>query len=960
MLPVVVLSLPFIYMLVRKPVLRRLAIRNASRRPRETMLVILGSLLGTAIITSSGVVGDTLASSVKLGAFTHLGPVDEIVQTTAPGVGPKVQQTIEAIHSPDIDGVLPIVASQAAVVVGEGASRKAEPHAGVFEVDFDRGRQFGGQPDATGLEGPTPTGQNVDITEDLAHTLGVRAGSTVNIAAYGASVAVKVARVLPRKGIAGFGFGFASTAPNVFVPLGTFARVAAAIPPGAPVAPPVTYIAVSNRGDVLGGVKLTPTVRPQLEGAISGKFPATVQPVKQDLLDNADKFGKQQTMLFTSIGFFSVLAGILLLINIFVMLAQERKTEMGMLRAVGLRRASLVGTFSLEGWLYALGASLVGVIAGIGIARVIVLVTQNIFGGSRNRFNGGLELHFRAALGVVQNGFVIGFVIAMVTVVATSMWISRLNVIRAIRDLPDPTGDHEQRRRSQIAGGGGVGVGTLLLASGLAGQAPFTLLLGPAILGLGIVPVLRYAMSRRVLVTTVCGLLIAWEIFAFSLFPRLFQDASIFIFVVEGFVSIIAAVCLISVNQDVIGAVLRRAGGGAKNMSLRLGLAYPLARRFRTALILSMYALVVFIITFVTIFSHLFQGQIKDFTAKVAGGFDLRVQSNPANPVPLGAVTSRPEVEAVSPISTVNAQFKAPTLTHTDEFGFWPGATFDSSYLDRGPNVLHERAAQYPSDRAAYEALLTHPDLIIPSSFFLQRGGGPPRGHLTVGDKITIKSPVTGQQRDLTVAAISESGFGNLYAFISPSTMHDLYGSQLVPDLLYVATKRGVDPDRFATSLNGAYLANGADAISFRSFIQQNLSQQEGFFHLMQGYLALGLVVGIAGLGVVMVRAVRERRRQVGVLRSLGFSAVAVRRAFVAESAFVALEGIVIGVVLASITAWRLVGSGSFGQALNFSLPWLQLFVLVAATAIASLLATATPAQQASRIRPAVALRIAD
>ena len=42
-----------------------------------------------------------------------------------------------------------------------------------------------------------------------------------------------------------------------------------------------------------------------------------------------------------------------------------------------------------------------------------------------------------------------------------------------------------------------------------------------------------------------------------------------------------------------------------------------------------------------------------------------------------------------------------------------------------------------------------------------------------------------------------------------------------------------------------------------------------------------------------MVRAVRERRRQVGVLRALGFQAAAVRAAFVVESAFVAVEGVV-------------------------------------------------------------------
>ena len=43
---IVVLSLPFLYILIRKPILRRLAIRNAVRRPRESLLVIAGSSSG--------------------------------------------------------------------------------------------------------------------------------------------------------------------------------------------------------------------------------------------------------------------------------------------------------------------------------------------------------------------------------------------------------------------------------------------------------------------------------------------------------------------------------------------------------------------------------------------------------------------------------------------------------------------------------------------------------------------------------------------------------------------------------------------------------------------------------------------------------------------------------------------------------------------------------------------------
>jgi putative ABC transport system permease protein len=108
------------------------------------------------------------------------------------------------------------------------------------------------------------------------------------------------------------------------------------------------------------------------------------------------------------------------------------------------------------------------------------------------------------------------------------------------------------------------------------------------------------------------------------------------------------------------------------------------------------------------------------------------------------------------------------------------------------------------------------------------------------------------------------------------------------------------------------------------------------------------------------VRAVRERRREVGVLRSLGFDPKQVRRVFVAESSFVALEGILLGTALALISTWRLMTSGAFGDGLEFSVPFGQLALIIVLAFLATLAATASPAQQASRIRPAVALRIAD
>jgi putative ABC transport system permease protein len=85
-----------------------------------------------------------------------------------------------------------------------------------------------------------------------------------------------------------------------------------------------------------------------------------------------------------------------------------------------------------------------------------------------------------------------------------------------------------------------------------------------------------------------------------------------------------------------------------------------------------------------------------------------------------------------------------------------------------------------------------------------------------------------------------------------------------------------------------------------------------------------------------------------------------VGRSFAIETGFVATEGTVIGAVLALITLYDIVAlSDSFGK-MSFSIPYVSLAVLLLGTVTASLLATVWPTIAASRIRPAVALRMTD
>ena len=85
-LPILVLAGISVFDVAFRPTIRRLALRNIVRRRGEAVLVVVGSLLGTAIITASFIMGGTVGASIRDFARTQLGPTDEAIRVPALGV----------------------------------------------------------------------------------------------------------------------------------------------------------------------------------------------------------------------------------------------------------------------------------------------------------------------------------------------------------------------------------------------------------------------------------------------------------------------------------------------------------------------------------------------------------------------------------------------------------------------------------------------------------------------------------------------------------------------------------------------------------------------------------------------------------------------------------------------------------------------------------------------------------
>ncbi len=944
---------------VRHPVARRLAWRSAGRRRAETVLVIVGSLLGTAIITGSLIVGDTLGSSIRAGAFTELGPVDETV--TAPGVDalPTLRDALDGLgEEPAVDGLAFGLRARGAAATGmDGPDPSVEPDVLLLELDIEGAADLGGNAAATGLaDARTPKDGEAAVSTALADRLDVRVGDRLSVFAYGERRSFEIIDVLPEVGLAGYSAGPGADSPNVFLPPGTLGEMVAAGPEGRQASPPVAVAFVSNAGGVLDGVdrtdEVTRLIGERLDAA-GQTGQAEVADRKRELMDNADETASWMSETFLGIGAFAIIAGILLLVNVFVMLADERRNELGIMRAVGMHRSELVRAFFLEGVLYAAAAAVFGALAGIGVGAGIIELAKGI---STDPTGATLQLRFAATPTSIVVGALIGLLIALITILATSVRISRLNIIRAIRDLPPPS----RRSRGRIAIAVAVVatvLGAVATGSGVAAQDGVGLLLGPAIVAAGLTPLLGKVADRHRIVTALGFAVVVWGLAAPAVSPDAFRNAETIVFVVQGLVLTGAAIAVLARNQHTIGRLVRRAVGGVSNITARLGLAYPMARPFRTTMTLAMYALVVFTLVQISVFTQAFGGQVDAFTDAESGDYDLLVDSAPADPLPPDEVRRNDAVRSVAPLyhASFDIQFRA---SGHDEFQRWFASGFDRRLLQTRPPALERWLPELPDDeRAVWQHVLEHPDTMIVDQMFLQNAQ-----QVELGDVVDVRDPITGTTRRRTAVASAEAGIAGSGPFMSADSLTAVLGPRATTSRLYVALDDDADPRQVADTLEAEHLQHGVQARTFRDIVSQRQQDNLQFLRILQGYLMLGLLIGIAGLAVVMVRAVRERRQQIGVLRAVGLQPGTVGRTFMLEAAFISLQGILIGALLGVATAHQLItNAGALGGTdIDFLVPWTEIALLLAVTLAGSVFAAGWPARQASHIRPATALRITE
>jgi hypothetical protein len=603
---------------------------------------------------------------------------------------------------------------------------------------------------------------------------------------------------------------------------------------------------------------------------------------------------------FTYFSFFIVVSAVLLTVLFFRLGIEQRLRQIGVLRASGFSIAYVRRLLLCEAIVLAVAGSAIGVAGAVGYATIIMYGLRTWWVGAVG--TSMLRLHVSAMpLAIGAAG---GIAAAGVCVALSLRSVARLSPRRLLTTQTIETdGASVKPWRSQMLAWVCVTAGVLMLVAGFlfhAAQAGMFFGAGTALLCASLFKMSAALRSRDTSPLTGSG---AWPLW-------------------------------------------------------RLGFRSAATRPSRSVLSAALIAAAVFIIVSVDAFRR-GDAAIGDRHSGT-GGFALIAQSE----VPL---LSTPNDAAGREALVVNApEF---SRVHFTRFRLRPGedASCLNLYRPSAPTLIAPEAEFAASGRFAFATSLAATDAERANPWLLLTrslpGGEVPAIadatslqyvlHASVGDTFAMD---IGRDQPLVlrfVAALRDSVLqGEL--IISETQFTRLFPAQQGYRLFLIddpATTDRAHADALAGTLERELAPFGFDAVSTIERLASFHRVENTYLSTFQALGALGLLLGTIGLSAIMFRNVLERRRELALLRAVGYDARAVRIVIIGEAALLLGAGLAAGLVCAALAiapAW--LGRGG-------SVPGPGLLLLLITIAIAGLLSSAIATRAALGGRILEALR---
>jgi putative ABC transport system permease protein len=292
----------------------------------------------------------------------------------------------------------------------------------------------------------------------------------------------------------------------------------------------------------------------------------------------------------------------------------------------------------------------------------------------------------------------------------------------------------------------------------------------------------------------------------------------------------------------------------------------------------------------------------------------------------------------------------------------------DQTFLETTEWKFSYRASGYETDQDVVDALKADSTLVVVDEIAIFGNDfGPPStldlpGFDEDGDSFQpiqlALSNADGQGKtNVTIVGVIDPSVSLFFGMFGTGPTLDPVIGQSPTERYYIQTTGDADTVSIARAIEGAVIQQGVRVTSIQQTLEDAQRITSGFLYMIQGFMGLGLIVGLAAIGVIAFRSVVERRQQIGMLRALGFQKGMVSFAFLVETAYVVVLGIIAGTVMGLVLARNLLASDSENLDVNFTIPYPLIAIILIGTVIVALLMAYVPSRQASNISPADALR---
>ncbi len=733
------------------------------------------------------------------------------------------------------------------------------------------------------------------------------------------------------------------------------------------------------------------------------------------ILETSDQILGDVLLAFNLFGALIIFAGILLLVNIQLIQVEDRISQLGILRAIGSRRREIVSLFLIESVVLGIFGSLLGVAGGYGMSVFLVYqIGQTFFEGVINLQPTvtGASIIYSVVLGLILS---VGAGIFPAIRAARVDVIEVIRGIKKVK--PKRTGNFSLGLGlTFIVGGIGIFVsqyllyGSFFVASGWDTALEQWMFMGAsAAILIGISLILGYLFSKKIMGNgiglTFMGIAIVMLLTSLSSLKEVTENTKIL--ATLAVVLALGSIIVVGVNLAAVTNSLRnllyrtRLKKGVSLISSK----YMTSKSMRSTLTFGIFALVLTMNIFAGIYQSTYSYNTLESAEFYSGGAAINIDLD--TPI---ANSSLVDIErdlydvdsAITYVKGINSTITY--ITQVEGFEFEIPSEILPARIDMLYNNTFKNGTEYIFDFIFEQSIAEFTKQYKPAAseqyqrdysheiwdFFYNRTKFNAEGYIDNENGYETVISTTPILRPGHVFNLHGLGYAPRQVIVLASVMQypfafgsglpsllitpDFYpilrnNFALYPKYTRFLVKTSYDfrsNQNYVLSKNIEEYLNGkdsvlvqnedfvaADADAYWNEMLDMVDFQVKTFAFLEYFVGFGLVVGALGMIIIAVRNISERRREIGMMRAIGFKKQQIIGTIMLELFILAILGLIMGFINSLILGW------SFSNIYNWRLilPLTKLLLYTGIMVGIALIASIIPGIRASQITPAEAIR---